>query len=98
MFIKRGYKIFVGNRLFVAHHPDIEFPYSKTKPLPERKLEETMFKENSKNMFTKSPNLEQLQALTYTPASYWKSYPGKEKRAAYKACQDDNVDRTGLSS
>lgn len=86
---------------YVAHHPDCEHPYELTRPLPKitsEKQEESILRINSKNMITKSPNLEQLQNLTYTPASYWKQYQGKAKRRKHIEYFNDNVDRSGLTS
>lgn len=98
-----SYKVMISKNedYFIVNHPEVEHPYSYTRPLPKENdvsNEETILRENAKNMFTKSPNLEQLQSLTYTPARYWHQYPGKVKRLKYKACQDDNVDRQGLTS
>lgn len=76
---------------FVARHPETEHPYGQTLPMPKQtqRNPESILRVDSKDMFTKSPNLEQVQALTYTPASYWRQTPGKDKRDAYKASFDD---------
>lgn len=84
---------------FVAYHPEKEHPYELTKPLPKAEVDdETILKINSKNMITKSPNLEQLQALTYTPHRYWLQFVGKQKRVKYQESFNDNEDRKGLTS
>lgn len=86
---------------FIAHHSEQGFDYKYTRPLPERTSstsQVTPLKVNSRHMFTDAPNLEQLQALTYTHASYWNIYPGKAKRMRYKAAFDDKVDRKGVQS
>lgn len=49
-------------------------------------------------MITKSPNLEQLQALTYTPARHWRTRQGLIKRRKHVEYFNDNVDRPGLTS
>jgi len=95
------YKILLSKEetCFVVHHPDNEHPYEYTRPLPECKVEQaSILKVDSKNMFTKSPNLEQLQVLTYTHHSHWHKFAGREKRRKYKEYFDDKVDRPGLTS
>lgn len=75
---------------FVAYHPEEEHKYEHTKPIPKSRTEdETILKVNSENMITKSPNLEQLQALTYTPARFWRQEPGKDKRIKYREYFND---------
>lgn len=70
---------------FVAYHPDIEHPYQQTKPMPEvKETVESILKVDSHNLITKWPNLEQLQAMTYTPSRYWHEYHGRDKRKKYK--------------
>lgn len=97
----RSYKISTNKdeTCFIIHHPDVEHPYEMTKPLPKMKpVEQSYLKVDSKDMFVKSPNLEQLQAITFTPARYWHQYPGKVKRRKYQDYFNDNVDRRGLTS
>jgi len=67
-------------------------------PKPEKVDTDSPLKVDSKNMITESPNLEQLQQLTYTSRHYWKRYPGKEKREAYQNWFNDNEYRKGLTS
>lgn len=84
---------------FVAYHPRTEHPYEFTKPLPKvEKTDESILKVNAKNMITDSPNLEQVQELTYTHKSYWREDKGRKQRQNYKNYFNDNVDRKGLTS
>lgn len=84
---------------FLAVHPDIEHEYKYTKPLPKAEVTKgTLLKVDSRNMITKSPNLEQIQTLTFTPARYWMQFPGREKRKKHKEFFDDKEDRKGLTS
>lgn len=84
---------------FLVYHPDSEHPYNQTRPLPkDEQKENSILKANSRNMITKAPNLEQLQALTRTPTRYWYEYIGRDKRDKYKEYFNDNVDRKGLMS
>lgn len=83
-----------------VEHPDVEHEYRYTKPMPgdTKDNAESILRVDSRHMITKSPNLEQLQTLTYTPYRYWKQYPGREKRQRYRNYFNDNVDRPGLTS
>lgn len=82
LIIRRGIHIQMSKSgsCILARHPEVSHPYEHTKPLPKVERDDHFLKQNSDNMFTKSPNLEQLQTLTYTHASYWHEYKGKEKR------------------
>lgn len=95
-------KIYINNdeTCFVAYHPEQRHDYKYTRPLPIKSdiNEESPLKVTSRHMFTDAPNLEQLQALTYTPATYWRVFHGKAKRMRYKAAFDDKVDRKGVMS
>lgn len=86
-------------KCFLAYHPEEEHPYEMTRPVPIREQGiESPLKVDSRNMFTQSPNLEQLQQLTYTPKGYWKEFRGKAKRKAYKDYFDDKEFRKGLTT
>lgn len=80
----------------LAIHPERVPEYQHTKALPVREEKHSYLVTDSRNMITKSPNLEQLQALTYTHQRYWHQYPGLEKKKKYRAAFDDNVDRPGV--
>lgn len=83
---------------FVSYHPDTEHEYQYTKPLPKVEVGESLLKVDSKNMIVKSPNLEQLQTLTFTHARHWRSEASTQRRRKYKERFNDNVDRFGLTS
>ena len=84
-------------KCFVAYHPETEHPYEYTKPLPKKSANDSILKVDSRRMITKAPNLEQIQALTYTPNSYWHQFPGRAKREKYKDSYNDKDDRKGLT-
>ena len=97
----KPYRIFLSQdeSCFVAHHPAEEHPYEATKPLPQtRSTDESILKVNSRDMITKAPNLEQLQALTRTHRSYWRQTEGLNKRKKMIDYYNDTVDRPGLTS
>lgn len=83
---------------FFAYHPDRSHSYQDTKPLPKVARDESILKETSRDMITKSPNLEQVQSLTYTHARYWRQTPGLDRRERFREHENDNVDRSGLTS
>lgn len=88
-----------SHKMVFAYHPEQSIPYEFTKPIPKQVTSEhTPMKDVPKDIFTKAPNLEQLQSLTYTPASYWRQNRSRELRKQYKAAFDDNIDRTGLTN
>lgn len=79
----------VSNRMVIGLHPEKPAPYEFTRPLPARTENDTsLLKEVPKDIYNDAPNLEQIQALTYTPRRYWIEYPGKAKRELYKKCFD----------
>lgn len=83
----------VANRMVIAIHPDRSFTYEFTKPLPIQSIEEeTPLRELKQDIITESPNLEQLQALTYTPRRYWMEHRGQQKRQVYKSYFDQKRD------
>lgn len=92
-------KVIEFRTCFLVHHPTVAHDYKYTRPLPiETKTTESILSVDSRHMITKSPNLEQLQALTYTHYRHWKQYPGRALRNRFKNYFNDNVDRPGLTS
>lgn len=81
---------------FVAHHPEKNYPYEMTKPLPKVEEDNSLLRANNKHMITKSPNLEQLQALTYTHSRNWQEFPGREKRLKEIEYYNQKDERSGL--
>lgn len=72
-----------------CYHPQQGIPYELTKPLPARQEPvETILRDLPKSIHDEGPNLEQLQALTYTPALYWEQRPGKTLRKKFRAAED----------
>lgn len=75
----------VSNRMIIGYHPETPVAYEYTKPMPARVEKDTsLLKEVPHDIFNEGPNLEQIQALTYTPRRYWIEYHGKDLRNAYK--------------
>lgn len=89
---------FVG-RMVIAHHPEKALPYEFTKPLPQKTIEnKTILKKVHQDIFNEGPNLEQLQALTYTHHTYWNQNNTLKLRKEYRDFFNDTEDRKGLTS
>lgn len=80
---------------FVAWHPDVEFPYALSKPLPEVSeqsssavIEESAMKTAQRAFKTAHPEVarEELQRLTFTTKNRW--YPRARDRKAKKTESD----------
>lgn len=75
---------------FIARHAKIDHPYKQTLPFPEQtNVDESVLRVDAENMITKAPNLEQVQALTYTPEKYWRQTQGLDKRIKYMESFND---------
>lgn len=77
--------ILESDSCFLCFHKDQEHPYEHTLPVPKKKENPSIFKDDFyKEMFDGGPNLEQVQMLTRTPASRWANHDGNERRKKYK--------------
>lgn len=85
---------------FLAYHPEESHPYEMTRPIPKDAVNEaeSILRVDSRKMFVQSPNLEQLQNLTYTHRRYWRAFIGKEKRMRYQDWFNDKKTRSGLTT
>jgi hypothetical protein len=98
--LRNAGRIFISKdeKCFVSFHPDIDFDYENTRPMPKLENENSSaLKVDSTNMITKAPNLEQIQQLTFTPKSYWRQDQGRMKREKYKKYFDESDIRRGLT-
>lgn len=82
-------------KMFVAYHPDVEFPYEFSKPLPEpvktsssAVIEESAMQMAQKAFKTTHPEVarQELQRLTFTTKHKW--YPRARDRKAKKTVPD----------
>lgn len=83
------------DKMFVAWHPDIEFPYEFSKPIPEKVepsssavIEESAMRVAQKAFKTAHPEVarQELQRLTFTTKHRW--YPRARDRKAKKTEMD----------